>query len=301
MEITKVIPSGYCKGVVSAINTCLKVREENPNDKIYVLGMIVHNQYVVDALKEKGVESLTGDTYENLLNSIDEGIVIFSAHGISDKYKKQAESKGLRYVDASCVDVLKTRSNCINKLNEGYDIIYVGKKGHPEANAIIDISSSVHLVSNIDDLNDLEIDNDKLYLTNQTTMSIYECYKLFEEIQKKYPSIIIEKEICNATSSRQNAVMELKDCDLLYIVGDPKSNNATSLEKMALNSSVKKVRKIETHLDINEEDLKDIEKIYVTAAASTPTSLTNLVIESLKKYANEGILIKDKIDKNKII
>ena len=234
MEIKRVVPSGYCKGVVNAINIVKKTKQEYPNENIYILGMIVHNSYVSKQMEDLGVITLEDPNLskEELLDTIDKGVVIFTAHGISDKIKQKALDKGLICVDASCVDVLKNKDLIKSYLDKGYDVVYFGKKNHPEAEAILSLSNNIHLVSNISDINNLNISNDNLFITNQTTMSYLEVEDMLKLIKDKYPTCIIQKEICNATSSRQLAITNIKDGDVLYVVGDVKSNNTNKLKEI---------------------------------------------------------------------
>lgn len=283
MEIKKVIPSGYCKGVVNAILLAKKTRQENPNERIYVLGMLVHNSFVSKELEELGIITLddTNKSKSELLDEINDGIVIFTAHGISENIKQKAISKGLKYVDATCVDVLKTQNIIKDYIEKGYDIIYFGKAKHPEAEAVISISDKIHLVTNMDELNSLNLSNDRVFLTNQTTMSYMELADLIDRAKQIYPNIIVEKEICNATSSRQLAITNLTNCDLLYVVGDLKSNNTNKLVDIGKKQGIKKVLLIQNFKDINNDDLKDVNNIYVTAGASTPPALIDEVINYL--------------------
>ena len=285
MEIVKVIPSGYCKGVVNAIRLAKQTRTDNPDEKVYVLGMLVHNSYVSEELSALGIVTLDDSlkSKEELLDEIDEGIIIFTAHGISQKIKDKVIAKGLKYVDASCVDVLKTQNIIKEKLDEGYDVIYFGKRKHPEAEAVLSISDHIHLVTNEEDLENLKIDNQKIFLTNQTTMSYLELKDLIEKVRQKYPDILVQKEICNATSSRQEAIYKLENCDLLYVVGDVKSNNTNKLVEVGKRHGIKKVLLIQNYKDINDEDIEGVNKVCVTAGASTPPSLIKEVIDYLKK------------------
>lgn len=287
MEIAKVIPSGYCKGVVNAIKIAKETKLNNPDSPVYVLGMLVHNSFVSKELDELGIVTLDDSikSKEELVDEIDDGIIIFTAHGISRNIKSKVIDKGLKYVDASCVDVLKTQSIIEDYLNKGYDVIYFGKKRHPEAEAVLSISDKIHLVTNTTDIDDLKIDNEKIFLTNQTTMSHLELSDLIEYIKTIYPNIVIEEEICNATSSRQKAIEALSDCDLLYVVGDSKSNNTAKLVDIGRKKGIKKVLLIHTYEDINDEDLKDVNKVYVTAGASTPPYLIEEVINYLSAKA----------------
>lgn len=301
MKIKKVIPSGYCKGVINAIEIAKKARRDNMDAPIYILGMIVHNSYVTEALNTLDIITLDDKkkNKEELLDEIDSGIVIFTAHGIAESIKEKATNKGLTIIDASCSDVIKTQDIIKEKIKEGFNILYIGKKNHPEALAVLSISQNIHLISSIDDIKKTQIP-EPIFVTNQTTMSIFEIRNINEKIKEKWPKAIICEEICNATSMRQKAIMNLKNCDLLYVVGDPRSNNTNKLKQIALDSGIKKVRMIETAKEIDENDL-DVENIYVTAGASTPTYLTNQVIECLNNYnLNHELNIQD-IDIYKIL
>ena len=285
MEVKRVVPSGYCKGVVNAIKLAKQTRAENPDEKIYILGMLVHNSFVSDELASLGIITLDDSAAgkEELLDKVDEGIIIFTAHGISDRIKNKAAAKGLKYVDATCVDVLKTQNIIKEHLKEGYQIIYFGKKKHPEAEAVLSISDRIHLVTDEKDLEVLDLKEDKLFLTNQTTMSYLELKDLIEKVKQIYPQTVVQQEICNATSSRQEAIAKLTDCDLLYVVGDSKSNNTNKLVDIARKQGIRKVLLIHSYKDIDRNDLADVEKVYVTAGASTPPLLIDEVISYLKE------------------
>ena len=285
MEVNRVVPSGYCKGVVNAIKLAKKTRADNPDAKIYILGMLVHNSFVSEELASLGIVTLDDSfkSKEELLDEVDDGIIIFTTHGISDQIKNKAAAKGLRYVDATCVDVLKTQNIIKDYLNDDYEIIYFGKRKHPEAEAVLSISDKIHLVTDEKDLETLDLKEKKLFLTNQTTMSYLELNDLIEKVKQIYPQIIVQQEICNATSSRQEAIARLVDCDLLYVVGDSKSNNTNKLVDIAKEQGIRKVLLIHSYKDIDTNDLEDVKKVYVTAGASTPPLLIDEVISFLKE------------------
>ena len=282
MEIKRIVPSGYCKGVVNAINIVKKTRIEYPNKNIYILGMIVHNSYVSKQMNDLGVITLddSNKSKEELLDEINDGVVIFTAHGISDKIKQKAINKGLITVDASCVDVIKNKELIKGYINKDYDVIYFGKRKHPEAEAILSISGKIHLVCSIDDIDNLNIINDKIFVTNQTTMSYMEVEDMISYLRNIYPTSLIQKEICNATSSRQLAVTSIEDGDVLYVVGDVKSNNTNKLKELG-KKNFKKSFLISNYKEINKKDLINQNKIYVTAGASTPPNLVDEVIKYL--------------------
>ena len=301
MEIKRVIPSGYCKGVVRAVMMAKQARKDHPGEKIYVLGRIVHNRYVAEALKLYDIETLEGPfSKEQLLDQVDEGIIIFSAHGISSAIKQKALEKGLKVIDASCEDVIATQELIRKKLSEGFKVLYIGKKNHPEAEAVLSISKDIHPVYSSADIEKIAPEG-KIFVTNQTTMSLFEVRDLFAAIAERFPEAEFEKEICSATTRRQQAVIDLKDADLLIVVGDPGSNNSNKLREIGLKNGVKEAFMIEDASQLEEAWLIGKDKVYVTAGASTPPYLTDQVIRTIKKYAETGILEKTTVEIGKIL
>lgn len=285
MEVVKISPRGYCHGVVNALNVVKKAIKEHPDKQIYILGIIIHNKFIETALKRKGVISLYAKdkTRLELIEEIDEGVVVFSAHGISTAVINRAKEKGLIYYNATCRDVTKTQDLAKEYLADNYDILYIGKKGHPEAEAFLAINyERIKLIDSLKDLANLNI-KAKTMVTNQTTMSIYDTKAIRERILEINPHVIIENEICTATQMRQEALFDLADFDMIYVVGDNLSNNSNNLAKIA-NKRVDKVKLIESVNDIDGSDLANIKKVGVTAGASTPTQIFNQVIAYLKSY-----------------
>lgn len=302
MEVKTIVPRGYCKGVVRAIEIAKKAaKEEGP---VYILGMIVHNQYIVNALAQLGVRTIDqkGKTRQELLDQIDEGTVIITAHGAGDGVFEKAKQKGLKIIDASCPDVIKTHTLIKDKLNQGYEILYIGKKGHPEAEGAISIDSQrIHLISTQNDIK--QMNPEKSYIiTNQTTMSLYDVYDLCEYAKEVLPHVEIEKETCTATKVRQEAIQNIdEDVDIIFIVGDPHSNNTKKLASIA--GKKKEVYMIESLQDLDINLLKGRQKAAVSSGASTPTYLTNQVIEFIKQFDEKKpeTYQKPAIDKDKIL
>lgn len=284
MEVIKVVPSGYCKGVINAINKVKQAIKDYPDKQIYILGMLVHNKYVVGGFKLHNVITLTDEnkTKEQLLDEIDDGVIVFTAHGIDPKIKQKALDKGLIVVDATCCDVTKNANLCIQHLKEGYDVAYIGKKNHPESDAVLALSDKIHLITNFEDVKKSNILNEKILITNQTTMSINDIDNIIKALLDKYPLAKVVEEICNATRTRQQAVKELEGFDTLIVVGDPKSNNTTQLANIGKQAKIKNIYKIENSLELTSINLDNIDKVAVTAGASTPSYLTKQVIEYLK-------------------
>ncbi|MDF9867382.1 4-hydroxy-3-methylbut-2-enyl diphosphate reductase [Bacilli bacterium PM5-3] len=285
MKVNAIMPRGYCYGVINAISLAKQARKDYPNEKIYILGMIVHNKYIVEALKLLNIETLEDKSKSklDLLDEIDEGVVILSAHGSAKEIKEKAIKRNLIVYDATCKDVTKTHVLIKEYLNQGYDVLYYGKKDHPEANAALSISDKIHLITNEDDLNNLLIDNNKILLTNQTTLSIVDAKKIFDLARTIYPNIVLTEEICNATRVRQEAVLKIENSDIVFVVGDPTSNNSNKLASIARKNN-NDVYMIESVKDIDIEWLKNKKEAAITSGASTPTYLTNMVIEYLKQF-----------------
>lgn len=292
MKLISVVPRGYCQGVVRAIMTAEKTVKEHPDTPIYMLGMIVHNRFVVEECKRLGIRCLEdpGKTRLELLDEIPEngGIVLFTAHGVSDAVYQKAQERHLEIVDATCPDVMKTHDLVREHVKHG-DVLYIGKKNHPEAEGVIGISDRVHLISNEQDLEALGPLSDVL-ITNQTTLSLLDTEALMQKCRKKYPEAVTAPEICNATTIRQKAVMNLKDTDVLIVVGDPHSNNSNQLREIGLKSGIPHAYLIEQASDLRKEMFEDAETAAVTSGSSTPASLTDQVIEAIRNYCETGVL-----------
>lgn len=289
MEIIKITPRGYCYGVVDAMviarNASLDKSLPRP---IYILGMIVHNKHVTDAFESDGIITLDGPNRLKILEQIDEGTVIFTAHGVSPEVKRRAKEKGLVCIDATCPDVDNTHQLIHEVKSNGYHVIYIGKKGHPEPEGAVGVAPDiVHLVQTLEDIDALpeELLNQKLIVTNQTTMSQWDVKHLIDELKVKYPHIEIHEEICLATQVRQEAVATQADqADLLIVVGDPKSNNSNRLAQVSKEIAHTNAYRIADLSELKLEWLQDVESVAVTAGASTPTPIVKEVIDYIKNY-----------------
>ena len=287
MEIINISPRGYCYGVVDAMVIARNASlDESLPRPIYILGMIVHNEHVTNAFEKIGIHTLDGKNREDILSQVDEGTIIFTAHGTSPKVKQQAINKGLVTIDATCPDVLITHELILEKVTAGYEIIYIGKKDHPEPEGAVGVApESVHLVSNLEDIDQLRIENDKIFVTNQTTMSQWDVANLMEAIKLKFPQVIVHKDICKATQVRQEAVVDqATTCDLTIVVGDPKSNNSNRLAQVSEQQVGVKAYRVKDVSEIDPTWFKEVNKVAVTAGASTPTQIVREVIEYLEHF-----------------
>lgn len=287
MEVIRISPRGYCYGVVDAMVIAQNAAmDPNLPRPIYILGMIVHNQHVVDAFREKGIISLDGENRLAILDQIDSGTVIFTAHGVSVEVRKKAKEKGLTVIDATCPDVIKTHILIEEKTKQGYEVIYIGKKGHPEPEGAIGVAPDyVHLIENVKDVEKLNLDSDKILATNQTTMSQWDIAHIMDKVVEKFPQVEVHKEICKATQTRQEAVAEqAKESDLVIVVGDPRSNNSNRLAQVAEEIAGVPAYRIADLSELNTDWLIGKKRVAVTAGASTPTPLTTEVIDFLERF-----------------
>ncbi len=287
MKVIKISPRGYCHGVVDAMviarNAALDKSLPRP---IYILGMIVHNQHVTDAFAKEGIITLDGKNRKEILEKVDKGTVIFTAHGISPEVRELAKKKGLVTIDATCPDVTRTHELIRAKEQEGYTIIYIGKKGHPEPEGAVGVAPhAVKLVETEEDVKNLSVDSDKIIVTNQTTMSQWDVAHIMDLLKEKFPHAEFYNEICNATQVRQEAVAKYAgEADVTIVVGDPKSNNSNRLAQVSEEIAGTKAYRIGdiTELDINW--IKDAKVVAVTSGASTPTPITKEVISFLEQF-----------------
>lgn len=277
MEIVRVKPSGYCFGVVNAINLVLKTLKNDAPKPITIYGMLIHNKHVIESLSHLGVHTLMNPNIDDLKNL--KGTIIFTAHGIKQSVIDEALRVGLHVVNATCKDVTRTIDLIKENIRNGYHVLYIGKKGHPEATASTDYDS-VQLITKIEDL---DIDpNQKYLITNQTTMSMLDVMDIYEYVKNNHPNVEVMDEICNATRRRQEAVLEHLDKDLLIVVGDKKSNNSNNLAKLHPNGVL-----VESFNDLIDVNL-DVNTIAITAGASTPKMIVDDVENYIRNYPNNS-------------
>ncbi|WP_168122943.1 4-hydroxy-3-methylbut-2-enyl diphosphate reductase [Paenibacillus sp. HB172176] len=287
MQIVKISPRGYCYGVVDAMVLALQTAKnlELPRP-IYILGMIVHNAHVTEAFEKEGVITLDGANRLEILEQIEAGTVIFTAHGVSPEVRRRASEKGLSVIDATCPDVTKTHDLIKEKTGQGYHIIYIGKKGHPEPEGAIGVAPElVHLIEHESEIADLDIGDERIIITNQTTMSQWDIRHIIQKLQEKYPNAEVHNEICLATQVRQEAVAEQAGtAQLCIVVGDPRSNNSNRLAQVSEEIAGVTAYRVADVTEIKQAWLQGIDRVAVTSGASTPTALTKEVIAYLEQY-----------------
>lgn len=287
MEVLKISPRGYCYGVVDAMVLARQAAKNLDLPRpIYILGMIVHNSHVTTSFEDEGIITLDGPNRLEILSQVESGTVIFTAHGVSPEVRKIARDKGLTTVDATCPDVTKTHVLIKEKVAEGYKVIYIGKKGHPEPEGAVGIApDDVYLIEKEEEIDSLDVQADKIVITNQTTMSQWDIRHIMNALIRKFPGAEVHNEICLATQVRQEAVAEQAgQADLVIVVGDPRSNNSNRLAQVSEEIAGTTAYRIADVSELKREWLEGVEKVAVTSGASTPTPITREVIAYLEQY-----------------
>jgi len=283
MKVVKVSKQGFCNGVKRALDLVYQTVKENQNNEpVYILGELMNNDFVSHKLNELGVITIksNGRKRVEMLEDITRGIVILTAHGVSPDVKEILDKKKIKYVDTTCPFIIKTEDKIKNYLNKDYDVIYIGKHNHPESEGIIGINSNkIHLVTSLDEANSLSINNDKIFITTQTTLRQELLKEILKTLTKAYPNFLYYDGVCNSTILRQEALINEITGDLCLVVGDKISSNANELQKIGN-------RFIPTYLinsveEIKKEWLEGVKVITLTSAASTPDELTNSIYEYL--------------------
>jgi 4-hydroxy-3-methylbut-2-en-1-yl diphosphate reductase len=283
MQVVKITPRGYCHGVVDAFRIAKRVREETTGP-VHMLGMLVHNTHATDDLQQQGIALVDQPDRLAGLSQIKGGTVIFTAHGVSPQVKQRAVELGLTPIDATCSDVVRTHELVADLASKGYEVVYIGRKGHPEPEGVVgEAPGKVYLVQDPEDIDALELKGDRVAVTCQTTLSVWDTEDLIDRVKARYPQAEVHNEICRATQERQEAAVEAaQHVDLVIVVGSPRSSNSLRLVEV-----VKKLGQKPAYLVDNMEDLdlswfKGVQKVGVTSGASTPTQLTRRVIEYLE-------------------
>lgn len=290
IEVLKISPRGYCYGVVDAMVLARQAAQNLDLPRpIYILGMIVHNSHVTQSFEDEGIITLDGPDRMEILSQVESGTVIFTAHGVSPEVRKLARDKGLTTLDATCPDVTKTHDLIRDKVADGYEIIYIGKKGHPEPEGAIGIAPEhVHLIEKEEEIEQLQVKSSRIIITNQTTMSQWDIKHIMKSLLDKFPGAEIHNEICLATQVRQEAVAEQAgQADLVIVVGDPRSNNSNRLAQVSEEIAGVPAHRIGDVTELRREWLEGVGKVAVTSGASTPTPITKEVIAYLEQYEHD--------------
>lgn len=288
MKVHFITPQGYCYGVVRAMRIAKQVGDSSPGP-VYGLGQMVHNRHMIEELAEHHVTTIDGPHRLEILNQVESGTVIFTAHGVSPQVRARASEKGLRVIDATCPDVTRTHELVKRLAQEGYQIVYIGKHGHPEPEgAMGNAPGQVHLVETIAEVDILDLPEGKKAVTTQTTMSLWDTQEIVERLKQRYPDIEVYNEICTATQDRQTAAVEqARLCDVVIVVGDERSSNTNRLVDAVRERAQKPAYRIDNATEINLAWLQGAKVVGVTSGASTKTQITREVVKFIQSLPDE--------------
>ena len=292
MDVILANPRGFCAGVDRAIEIVTRALEVF-GAPIYVRHEVVHNRFVVDDLKARGAVFV-----EELDEVPDNATVIFSAHGVSQAVRTEADRRGLKVFDATCPLVTKVHFEVARHCRAGRDVILIGHAGHPEVEGTMGQwnreagSGSIHLVEDIDGVATLQVGQPQnLAYTTQTTLSVDDTRGIIEALKARFPAIQGPRhdDICYATQNRQDAVRELAGrCDLVLVVGSPNSSNSNRLAELARREGVESYLIDGAH-EIDPAWVAGKRHIGLTAGASAPQVLVDGVIARLRELGVQGV------------
>ncbi len=292
MNILLANPRGFCAGVDRAIEIVQRCLEQF-GPPIHVRHEVVHNRFVVDDLKQKGAVFV-----EELDEVPDNSIVIFSAHGVSQAVREEAQRRGLTVFDATCPLVTKVHIEVQNHCRQGRDVVLIGHKGHPEVEGTLgqwcgnEGGNRIYLVDRPEDVARLEVNHpEHIAYVTQTTLSVDDTREVIEALKQRFPAIRGPRrdDICYATQNRQNAVRQLaQQSDLVLVVGSRNSSNSNRLKELAEKCGTRAFL-IDGPEDIQPQWLEGCQTIGVTAGASAPENLVQAVLRHLEGQCQAAV------------
>ena len=287
MKVLLANPRGFCAGVdraIEIVERALALR----GAPIYVRHEVVHNKFVVRDLQKKGA------VFVEELHEVPEGAtVIFSAHGVSQAVRREAEARKLHVFDATCPLVTKVHVEVAKMRAQGREIVMIGHRGHPEVEGTMGQSAEgMHLVERPEDVARLAVrDADRLAFVTQTTLSVDDAQQTINALRARFPAILGPKkdDICYATQNRQDAVKALaRQCDVVIVVGSPNSSNSNRLREVAQHQGVP-AHMVDKAEDLKPEWLAGARAVGVTAGASAPEILVEEVVSRLRELGAESV------------
>ena len=287
MDIVLAKPRGFCAGVDRAI-AIVEAALAQFGRPIYVRHEIVHNTHVVEALRQQGA------IFVEELDEIPAGsTVVFSAHGVSQAVRHEAADRGLRVFDATCPLVTKVHVEVTKMRSQGFDVIMIGHKGHPEAEGTLgQANEGMHLVESVDDVRTVEVrDPGQVAYVTQTTLSVDDAANIVTALKDRFPGIVGPKrdDICYATQNRQDAVkFMVPQCDVVIVVGSRNSSNSNRLREVAEQRNVPAYM-VDAAEEIDPAWLVGKSRVGVTAGASAPESLVEHVIDRLRALGARSV------------
>ena len=280
-------PRGYCAGVDRAVETVEKALDMH-GPPVYVRKEIVHNKHVVEELAKRGAIFVEEET------EVPEGeLVVFSAHGVAPSVHRNAATRSLRTIDATCPLVTKVHVEARKFAEQGYTIVLIGHQGHEEVEGTTgEAPASIILVETIEDVDALELDDpDHVAFITQTTLSVDETAGIIARLRERFPNITAPKsdDICYATTNRQIAVKQLaRECELVLVIGSTNSSNSNRLVEVAREHGAAS-HLIDNATQVDEDWLDGVRTVGITSGASAPEELVSALVEFFRERGAEDI------------
>ncbi|MFZ4378903.1 MAG: 4-hydroxy-3-methylbut-2-enyl diphosphate reductase [Polynucleobacter sp.] len=281
-EILMAQPRGFCAGVDRAINIVNEALTRF-GAPIYVRHEIVHNAYVVNELRDRGAVFVDG------LHEVPKGgIVVFSAHGVSQEVRKDAQERGLQVYDATCPLVTKVHLEVVKMCKDGFTVLMIGHAGHPEVEGTMgQVKKGVFLVEKVTDVEGLTFPSDeKIAFVTQTTLSVDETKEIVEALTKKFPNIVQprKQDICYATQNRQDAVKFMApQVEVVIVVGSAASSNSNRLRELSEKLGVPSYM-VDAPDQLKPEWFVGKKRVGLTAGASAPETLAQSIVERIQEF-----------------
>src|SRR6185295_16829705 len=296
MQVILARPRGFCAGVDRAIEIVERALRLH-GAPVYVRHEVVHNRYVVEDLRAKGAVFV-----EELAEVPAGATVVFSAHGVSQAVRAEAQAHGLRVFDATCPLVTKVHVEVARMRDQGREIVMIGHRGHPEVEGTMgQVNGGMHLVEAPEDVAHLQVGNpDRLAFVTQTTLSVDDAGAVIAALKARFPGIAGPKkdDICYATQNRQDAVKALsRQCDVLIVVGSANSSNSNRLREVAENIGIPAYM-VDAPEELDPAWVRGKTRVGVTAGASAPEVLVQGVVQYLRQLGASEVREMDGISEN---
>ena len=290
-EILMAQPRGFCAGVDRAINIVNEALNRF-GAPIYVRHEIVHNAYVVNELRDKGAVFV-----DELYEVPKGGIVVFSAHGVSQEVRKDAEARGLQIYDATCPLVTKVHLEVVKMCKDGFTVLMIGHAGHPEVEGTMgQVKEGVFLIEKVGDVSSLPFPADeKIAFVTQTTLSVDETKEIVEALTKKFPNIVQprKQDICYATQNRQDAVKFMApQVEVVIVVGSATSSNSNRLRELSEKLGVPSYM-VDAPDQLKPEWFAGKKRVGLTAGASAPESLAQSIVSRIQEFGPRNVRALD--------
>ncbi|GIX27074.1 4-hydroxy-3-methylbut-2-enyl diphosphate reductase [Pelomicrobium sp. G1] len=288
MDVLLANPRGFCAGVDRAIEIVERALALY-GAPVYVRHEVVHNRYVVDDLRRKGA------IFVETLEEVPPGsVVIFSAHGVSQAVRREAQARDLRVLDATCPLVTKVHVEVARMRAQGREIVMIGHRGHPEVEGTMgQCEGGIYLVESVENVERLRVaDENNLAFVTQTTLSVDDTLKIVAALKKRFPRIVGPRkdDICYATQNRQDAVKLLaSQCPVIIVVGSPNSSNSNRLREVAQSAGAR-AHLVDSAQEIQPAWVQGQPRIGVTAGASAPELLVRQVVARLRELGADQVI-----------